>query len=151
MGRDHDGGISFNRALVLTPAAAIAPFWFYHRQVKPMPVVFLKDDGLIGALLLADKAPFVPGPGKTLIPRYYGTTYPGVPSLGQTQRADGSCRTDQSAHVTVLITGSMPKVHPGGPESLQTCTVPVGLQGIGRAGPHALTAARATPQKLMLG
>ena len=88
MGRDHDGGIPFNRALVLALPAAVALVGLYNRQVKPMLVVLLEDNGFVRALLLADEAPLVLGPGQSLVPQYDCYPHPGVSPLDQAQRPD---------------------------------------------------------------
>ena len=110
-----------------------------------MLVVLNEDNGFVRTLLLTDKAPLVLGPGQTLVPQYDGYAYPCISSLCQFQRADGFSWADQSTHVAVLIAGSMPQIHPGGPETLQARAIPVWLQGVRWAGPHALAAASAAP------
>jgi hypothetical protein len=59
VGNNYDGGISLNRALILTPAATVALVWFYHRQTELIPVILPEGNGPVGTLFLANKAPFV--------------------------------------------------------------------------------------------
>jgi hypothetical protein len=88
VGRDGDGGVTGNRALVLALPATVAPVGHYDRQTKPMPVVLLEDHGAVRALLFADEAPLVLRPRETLVPQDDGDSHPGMSSLDQAKRAD---------------------------------------------------------------
>ena len=115
-GIDDDGGFPIDRALVFADAAACALLLFDDGTFLIIP-----DNGLIGALLIADEADFIRIPGDA--PGLVNVGHPHLDKalLFDSERPNRLGGANPSAEITELLTISDPGNKPRRVETCKTC------------------------------
>lgn len=99
--------------------SGIAFVGIYHRQPYPMQGIVMKNNSIVRTLLITDQTPAILRPGQTAVFYHYRRTHFGVLFFFIRKRPDCLRRTHLPAHIADLLTGSVPKVHVRGPQTLQ--------------------------------
>jgi hypothetical protein len=145
-GVDNDGCLAINRAFVFADAAARTFFFF-----DDGAFLVVTDDGMVGTLLITDKADFFRVPGNT--PCLVDMSDPHLEEtfLFNGKRPDGFGGTNPSTKIAELFTVTDTGNEPRCVKASQACLQKSGLKGIIGADLQTFAAARADGNKFLFG